>query len=97
VTIGVLASDRFQDSEYFLPTFELEKMGVQTEIISLTREMIEIDSFFSRIGQLDVNKSIPRLVSRARRSTDRRTIRWHLERRLAGRGRRQSDLVEKPG
>ena len=37
---------------------EIEKMGVQTEVISLNREPIEIYSFFSRIGQLDVNKSI---------------------------------------
>ena len=58
MTIGVLVADGFQDSEYFLPKFEIEKMGVQTEVISLTREPIEIYSFFSRIGQLDVNKSI---------------------------------------
>jgi deglycase len=58
VKIGILVADGFQDSEYFLPKFEIEKMDVQTEVISLTREPVEIYSFFSRIGMLDVNKSI---------------------------------------
>lgn len=44
MTIGVLVADGFQDSEYFLPKFEIEKMGVQTEVISLTREPIELIS-----------------------------------------------------
>ena len=56
--IGVLVADGFQDSEYFLPKCEIEKMDVQTEVISLTREPVEIYSFFARIGLLDVNKSI---------------------------------------
>jgi putative intracellular protease/amidase len=58
VKIGVLVADGFQDSEYFLPKFEIEKMDVQTEVISLTRQPIEIYSFFTRIGLSDVNKSI---------------------------------------
>jgi protease I len=58
VKIGVLVADGFQDSEYFLPKFEIEKMDVQTEVISLTRQPVEIYSFFTRIGLLDVNKSI---------------------------------------
>ena len=56
--IGILAADGFQDSEYFLPKIEIEKLGVETEVISLTREPIEIYSFFSRIGLLDVNQTI---------------------------------------
>ena len=56
--IGVLAADGFQDSEYFLPKIEIEKLGVATEVISLTRAPIEIYSFFSRIGLLDVQKTI---------------------------------------
>ncbi len=56
--IGVLASDAFQDSEYFLPKTEIEKMGLETEVISLKRDPIEIYSFFSRIGLLDVQKTI---------------------------------------
>jgi protease I len=58
VTIGVLVADGFQDSEYFLPKIEIEKMGVKTEVISLTREPVEIYSYFARIGLLDVQKSI---------------------------------------
>ena len=56
--IGVLAADGFQDSEYFLPKIAIEKLGVDTEVISLAREPIEIYSFFSRIGLLDVQKTI---------------------------------------
>src|SRR5262245_49972668 len=56
--IGVLAADGFQDSEYFLPKIEIEKLGVATEVISLRRDPIEIYSFFSRIGLLDVQKAI---------------------------------------
>jgi protease I len=58
VKIGVLVADGFQDSEYFLPKFEIEKMNVQTEVISLSRAPVEIYSIFSRIGLLDVQKSI---------------------------------------
>jgi len=56
--IGVLVADGFQDSEYFLPKIEIEKLGVETEIISLSHAPIEIYSFFSRIGLLDVQKTI---------------------------------------
>jgi protease I len=58
VTIGVLVADGFQDSEYFLPKIEIEKMGVKTEVIPLTRGPVEIYSFFSRIGLVDVQRSI---------------------------------------
>jgi protease I len=56
--IGVLAADGFQDSEYFLPKIEIEKLGLETEVISLSCAPIEIYSFFSRIGLLDVQKTI---------------------------------------
>jgi protease I len=59
--IGVLVADGFQDSEYseyFLPKIEIEKMGVATEVISLTRAPVEIFSFFTRIGLLDVQKTV---------------------------------------
>src|SRR5215470_15632835 len=56
--VVVLIADGFQDSEYFLPKIEIERLGVETEVISLRREPIEIYSFFSRIGLLDVQKAI---------------------------------------
>ena len=56
--VGVLVANAFQDSEYFLPKIEIEKLGVKTEVISLTREPVEIYSLFSRIGLLDVQKAI---------------------------------------
>lgn len=56
--IAVLAADAFQDSEYFLPKIEIEKLGIETEVVSLTTKPIEIYSFFSRIGLLDVQKSV---------------------------------------
>lgn len=52
--MAVLVADAFQDSEYFLPKIEIEKLGVTTEVISIRRDPIEIYSFFSRIGTLDV-------------------------------------------
>jgi protease I len=56
--IAVLVADGFQDSEYFLPKIEIEKLGFATEVISLGRQPVEIYSFFSRIGLLDVQKTI---------------------------------------
>jgi putative intracellular protease/amidase len=56
--IAVLVADAFQDSEYFLPKIEIEKLGVETEVVSLKREPVEIYSFFARIGLLDVQKTI---------------------------------------
>jgi putative intracellular protease/amidase/DNA-directed RNA polymerase specialized sigma24 family protein len=56
--IGVLLADAFQDSEYFLPKFEIENAGAQTEVISLDSKPIDIYSYFSRIGSLDVDKTI---------------------------------------
>jgi protease I len=59
-TIAVLVADAFQDSEYFLPKVEIEKMGLRTEVVSIGSEPIEIYSFFDRIGHLDVQKTIDR-------------------------------------
>src|SRR4029453_16237840 len=56
--IGVLLADAFQDSEYFLPKYELENAGVRIEVISLDSKPIEIYSYFSRIGTLDVDRTI---------------------------------------
>jgi protease I len=57
--VAALVADAFQDSEYFLPKIALEDdLGLQVEVVSLTREPVEIYSYFSRIGTLDVNKTI---------------------------------------
>ena len=56
--IGVLLADAFQDSEYFLPKFEIENAGAQTEVISIEARPIEIYSYFSRIGTLDVDRTV---------------------------------------
>src|SRR5215510_3569965 len=57
--IAALVADAFQDSEYFLPKLALQdQLGLDVEVISIKREPIEIYSYFSRIGMLDVNKSI---------------------------------------
>jgi hypothetical protein len=54
-------ADAFQDSEYFLPKIALQdQLGLDVEVISLKRDPIEIYSNFSRIGLLDVSKTIPR-------------------------------------
>jgi putative intracellular protease/amidase len=42
--MAVLAADAFQDSEYFLPKIEIERMGLRTEVVSLGTKPIEIYS-----------------------------------------------------
>jgi protease I len=56
--VAALVADAFQDSEYFLPKFALEELGLEVEVVSLRAEAIEIYSYFSRIGTLDVAKTI---------------------------------------
>ncbi len=60
--IAVLVADGFQDAEYFLPKVEIEKLGVGTEVLSIRKDPIEIYSFFSRIGLLDVQKTLQEAV-----------------------------------
>jgi deglycase len=56
--IAVLVADAFQDSEYFLPKIEIEKLGVETETVSISNKPVEIYSFFKSIGHLNIDKSI---------------------------------------
>jgi protease I len=57
--IAALVADAFQDSEYFLPKIAIQdQLGLDVEVISTKKEPIEIYSYFSRIGMLDVDKSI---------------------------------------
>ena len=57
--LAALVADAFQDSEYFLPKIAMQdQLGLEVEVVSTTKEPIEIYSYFSRIGMLDVNKSI---------------------------------------
>ena len=55
---AVLVADAFQDSEYFLPKIEIEKLGVETETVSISKKPVEIYSFFKSIGHLNIDKSI---------------------------------------
>ena len=43
--IGVLLADAFQDSEYFLPKFEIESAGAQTEVISSMRTVVRVKGY----------------------------------------------------
>jgi len=56
--VAVLVADAFQDSEYFLPKIAIEKMGVETETISISKSPVEIYSFFRGIGHLNIDKTI---------------------------------------
>ena len=78
--VAALVADAFQDSEYFLPKIALQdQLGLDVEVISLKRDPIEIYSNFSRIGLLDVGRTIqeadPRKITHCR-------IRWHRFRHL---------------
>ena len=57
-TIAALVADAFQDSEFFLPKNALEAMGVRVEVVSAGTKPVEIYSYFTCIGHLDVNKTI---------------------------------------
>jgi protease I len=57
--VAALVADAFQDSEFFLPKIAMQdQLDLDVEVVSTTKEPIEIYSYFSRIGMLDVNKSI---------------------------------------
>jgi putative intracellular protease/amidase/glyoxylase-like metal-dependent hydrolase (beta-lactamase superfamily II) len=56
--VAVLIADGFQDSEYFLPKIEIEKLGVETETVSISKSPVEIYSFFKGIGHLNIDKTI---------------------------------------
>src|SRR5215831_1968461 len=56
--VVVLIADAFQDSEYFLPKIEIEKLGIETETVSISKTPVEIYSFFRAIGHLNIDKSI---------------------------------------
>jgi protease I len=56
--VAVLVADAFQDSEYFLPKIEIEKLGVETETLSISKSPVEIYSFFRGIGHLNIDKTI---------------------------------------
>jgi len=56
--VAVLVADAFQDSEYFLPKIEIEKLGVETETVSISKTPVEIYSFFRGIGHLNIDKTI---------------------------------------
>ena len=56
--VAILVADAFQDSEYFLPKIEIEKLGVETETISISKNPVEIYSFFRGIGYLNIDKTI---------------------------------------
>ena len=55
---AVLLADAFQDSEYFLPKVEVEKLGIKTETVSLSTSPVEVYSFFKSIGYLKIDKGI---------------------------------------
>jgi protease I len=56
--VAVLVADAFQDSEYFLPKIEIEKLGVETETVSISKSPVEIYSFFRGIGHLNIDKAV---------------------------------------
>ena len=56
--IAALVADGFQEEEYFLPKTELQKAEYEIEVISTRAAPVEMYSFFSRTGALDVAKPI---------------------------------------
>jgi protease I len=56
--IAALVADAFQEEEYFLPKIALQSAGFQVEVISTRASPVEMYSFFSPTGKLDVDKAI---------------------------------------
>jgi protease I len=56
--IAALVADAFQEEEYFLPKFALQSAGFNVEVVSTRAAPVEMYSFFSPTGKLDVDKAI---------------------------------------
>jgi len=56
--IAALVADGFQEEEYFLPKVALQRAGFKVEALSTAREPVEIYSFFSPTGTLDIDKIV---------------------------------------
>jgi protease I len=56
--IAALVADAFQEEEYFFPKVALNEAGYQVEVVSSRKEPVEIYSYFSRTGLLDVERAI---------------------------------------
>ena len=56
--IAALVADAFQEEEYFFPKVALTEADYQVEVVSLRKEPVEIYSYFTRTGLLDVERAI---------------------------------------
>ena len=56
--MAVLVADAFQDSEFFLPKVEIQKAGIDIEIVSTQAGLVDMWSFFDSIGSIAVDKPI---------------------------------------
>jgi putative intracellular protease/amidase len=56
--IAALVADAFQEEEYFFPKIALNEAGYQVEVVSSRKEPVEIYSYFTRTGLLDVQGAI---------------------------------------
>jgi deglycase len=56
--IAALVADAFQEEEYFFPKIALNEAGYQVEVVSSRKEPVEIYSYFTRTGLLDVERAI---------------------------------------
>ena len=56
--IAALVADAFQEEEYFFPKVALNEAGYQVEVVSSRKEPVEIYSYFTRTGLLDVERAI---------------------------------------
>ena len=56
--IAALVADAFQEEEYFFPKIALNEAGYRVEVVSSRSEPVEIYSYFTRTGLLDVERAI---------------------------------------
>jgi protease I len=56
--IAALVADGFQEEEYFLPKVALQRAGYEVEALSTGPAPVEMYSFFSPTGRLDIDKVV---------------------------------------
>jgi protease I len=56
--IAALVADGFQEEEFFLPKVALQRAGFEVEVLSTGPKPVDMYSFFSPTGKLDIDKIV---------------------------------------
>jgi deglycase len=62
--IAALVADGFQEEECLVPRFALQLLGAQVDIVSPTKQPVEIYSYFRKVGTYDVDHAIDEIEAK---------------------------------